>query len=397
MALKHVNPRAETNGNGNSYETAYNTFAGLTWGSDYYRVYPGILRETVTFGASNAKIIGAEPDDMPVIDCENSRTSGINLNGASSCEVAWITVINQNAAPANAGIRVTGSGHYIHHNLTRNCYVGIHANNSANNRIVENWVDCGNPLTPSIAYGIRLNGGSCTGNRVVGNRVYSTAVGMEFIATIEFYAAGTGNWQDGNIVTCPMGDGPSLRLGTTGCYQVRNLIYGPQILDGLVIEGSSGNFTWNNTVFHPGDVESHFGPVFKMGDEFGAGTPSANNDVANNLFVSLGTKNVMNLVEIGTGNTFRNNRLWRPSGGNIVNLDTGAGVSALTFAQWQAAGFSTDETFLAPDVTDGYRPLPGSALLTAGVDLDYLRDIEGKQGKSFIGAYNAAMLREVAA
>lgn len=41
------------------------------------------------------------------------------------------------------------------------------------------------------------------------------------------------------------------------------------------------------------------------------------------------------------------------------------------------------------------RPLRGSALLTSGADLGYLRDIEGKQARKYIGAYGKAPLRSV--
>jgi parallel beta-helix repeat protein len=391
MALRYVNPRAETNGDGLSYETAYNTFAGLTWGAHTYLVYPGTLRETITFGAGSngAKMLGFDPHDKPVVDCENTRNSGIDLNAKVGCEIARIRVINQNAAPANAGIRVTGSANHVHHNELANCQTGIHVNASSGNKVERNDVDCGNPLTPSIAYGIRVNNVVSENNIVQYNRLFSTAVGMTFLTAVQCYQVGTGNRLQYNVVTCPQGDGPSFRFGTSGCYMVGNVVYGQGTLDGLVVEGSSGNFIWNNTVIHVGDIPTHFGPGLKMGDEFGAGTPSANNDIANNVLVSLGPNNCMNLVTIGAGNTFRGNRLWRPSGGGIINLNTGSGTSLLTFSEWQAAGLSTGDTFSEPMLNSDGRPLLDSTLIGAGVHLGYRTDIEGRQfhNPPTIGAY----------
>jgi hypothetical protein len=393
MALKHVNPNAASNGDGDSYDTAYNTFAGLTWGANTYKVYPGTLRETVTFGAGSngAKLLGSDASDKPVIDCENTRASGVNLNSRVGCEVANIRVINQNAAVPNAGIRVTGSAHHIHHNETFNCQAGIHVNVSASNRIEHNYIDCGNPLTPTIAYGIRVNGAAATANIVRRNTIRSTATGMTFMSSIQMYETVSGGIYY-NDVQCPIADGPAL-FRASDCYLVGNFSGGSGMLDCLIVDASSSCFVYGNTTVHFGDVAGHFGPAFKMGSI--TGDPGEDNDVANNVFISLGANNCMNLVTIGAGNTFKTNHLWRPSGGNIVNLNTGSGVSALTFAQWLAAGLTDDDTFGDPLLTDTYRPRAGSPLLGAGTHLGYTRDIEGKQRPNppSIGAYDVATLR----
>lgn len=72
-------------------------------------------------------------------------------------------------------------------------------------------------------------------------------------------------------------------------------------------------------------------------------------------------------------------------------------VGATTYtdiAAFEAAhSYATDNSEGEPMVTAQGVPLPGSPLLTQGVDLGYRRDIRGFQSRRHIGAYGAAQLR----
>lgn len=390
MATYYFDGDSLTNGVG-TIEDPFNTFVGIPTGAHTYLLKRGsVFREIFTLPAgTNNCVISAYGDttkELPTFNCENTRADGINLNTRIGVDISFIRFINQNAGPNNAAVRISGSSHKIHDCIFSNCYTSIHLTNSANNRIYKNKIDIGNALTRTIAYGIRLNSTGCINNLVYDNYLYSTA-NLTFGTTIELFNAGAGNWIIGNKVFAPFCDGPSLRNNTTGSYLVSNLIAGARILDALVCEGSSNNFIWNNTSVNFGDLDWHFGPALKMGNEFGAGTPSDFNDVANNLFISWGRNNIMNLVTIGTNNTFRNNLMYAPRSTNIINLNTGSGTSALNFAQWQATGYSTNDVFALPEINDNYTPKSVSNLNSSTVDLGWLRDVENKYNRKYIGAF----------
>lgn len=390
MATYYFDGDAITNGSG-TIESPFNTFVGIPAGAHTYLLNRGsTFRETFTLPAgTNNCIISSYGDttkELPTFDCENTRADAINFNTRIGVEVYNIRFINQNASPVNGALRISGSSHKVHDCVFINCQTAIHINNSANNRIYKNKIDIGNTLTRTMAYGIRLNSTGCVNNLIYNNYLYSTA-NLRFGVSIQLFTAGAGNWVIGNKVFTPFCDGPSLRQGTTGSYLVSNLIAGAQILDALVCEGSSNNFIWNNTSVNFGDLSWHFGPALKMGDEFGAGTPSDFNDIANNLFISWGKNNIMNLVTIGTNNTFRNNCLFATRTSDIINLNTGSGTSALNFAQWQSAGYSTNDFFAAPDINGNYTIKPPGNLSNTGVDLGWLRDVENKYGRAYVGSF----------
>lgn len=100
----------------------------------------------------------------------------------------------------------------------------------------------------------------------------------------------------------------------------------------------------------------------------------------------------MNMYALGGGVT--------PAAASIDGnyYEAAAGTKWLTgveFAAWQST-YSVDAASVAsaevPLITAAMEPLPGSPLLTDGLDLGYLRDIEGKQSKGHIGCYGAARL-----
>lgn len=405
MALRYVNPRAASNGDGLTWATAWNTFAGITWGSNTYMVGGGTLLETITFGASGAAVIGIDPDDMPVIDCEATRASGINLNSATGCEVAYMKVVGQDAAAPNAAIRVTGSGHKIHHNHTADSRHGIHVNLSAGNWIYSNLVDVGSWTDLTQGYGIRLNGAAATNNRIYENRFVCTRVtpanyivGSVFGVAIELSAA-VSNYVRRNVMSAAMCDQIIARVVATSNYIEHNLCYGTGMLDGIDVLNSVGNVVRFNTVIHPGDVPGHAGPCMAIGDDYGSGVASTDTTVQNNLLWA-NNRLCFSIRPLGTGFAVANNRLYRTGASDnaVANVDEGAGFVATNMTEWLAKAWVTDDTFGDPEIGADYRPLLGSPLLSGGLHIVYTTDLDGRQMNNppTIGAYEGPVVRSAA-
>lgn len=72
-------------------------------------------------------------------------------------------------------------------------------------------------------------------------------------------------------------------------------------------------------------------------------------------------------------------------------------ISTGQFSDWIGAA-GTAEVYATSDplLSSEYRPMEGSPLFSGGVDLGYLRDIKGKQGRRFVGAYGIAAFRRIA-
>ena len=402
MALKYVRPRKETSGSGNSYDDALNTFAGLTWGSDTYLVDGGTLRETVTFGASGAKVLGLNQQDLPVIDCEGIRPNGVNLNGAASCEVGHIIVLNQQAAAApNAAVRISGSTglHHVHHVRTQNCRYGLYVNNCPGVRLEDNFVDVGRADELAIGYGIRVNGAASIGTRIRRNEVVSTRVTpAQFIDLVAFGVAievygGVDTEVDDNVLHAAMCDQFIARASASNLKIRRNVAFGPGMLDGLDVLDSDTALLELNTVIHSGDVAGHAGPCMAIGDDYGAGVAATNVTVRHNAMWA-NNRLCMSIRPLGAGFASVGNRLYRTNGDGdaVVNLNEGGGFVATNMAAWLAEAYVTDDTFGELLVNAAGVPLPGSPLLTERTDGVPRRDIRGFQSRRHIGAYGAARL-----
>lgn len=403
MATYYIDPSASANGSGTENDP-YNTFVGLTWGAHTYKLKSGTtLYETVTFGAgSNGASLtyyGNLSNGLPIIDCQNTRNNGIDLNSKVGCSISYIKVINQNAAVPNAGIRITGSKHSVFNNYTQNCQSGIHVNSSIDNLIYNNYVDVGNSLTPTMAYGIRVNQGTSSANtKVFNNTLRSTAKNMQFMSALQFYGA-VGCFAIGNDINVPMADALSLHTSCSGCYVVGNYIWGDGILDGLIIEASNSNFIWNNTVVHINGVQGHFGPALKMGDGFGAGAASDSNNIQNNIFVMRGENKVVILNPIGASNTINNNCIYSTATDqtSIINFNNGGGVSAISYAGFVAEGYQAAGSNSNPGLSIiGLLP-KNSALQNAGIRLHSYKDVSKKMfhNPPSLGAYEVFPERAV--
>ena len=403
MALKYVRPRKDSNGSGNSYDDALNTFAGLTWGSDTYLVDGGTLYETITFGASGARVVGLNPNDMPVIDCESIRPNGVNLNGAASCEVGRIIVLNQQAAAApNAAVRISGATglHYVHHVRTQNCRYGLYVNNCPGVRLEDNFVDVGRTDELNIGYGIRVNGAASIGTRIRRNEVVSTRVTpAQFIDLVAFGVAievygGVDTEVDDNVLHAAMCDQFIARASANNLKIRRNVAFGPGMLDGLDVLDSDTALLEFNTVIHPGDVAGHAGPCMAIGDDYGAGVAATNVTVRHNAMWA-NNRLCMSIRPLGAGFSSVGNRLYRTNGDGdaVVNLNEGGGFVATNMAAWLAEAYVTGDTYGDPLVNQFGVPLVGSPLLTLRTDGVYRRDIRGFQSSKHVGAFGAARLR----
>jgi hypothetical protein len=81
----------------------------------------------------------------------------------------------------------------------------------------------------------------------------------------------------------------------------------------------------------------------------------------------------------------------------LVKHVTSGGTVYYTREEWRVlhpSHFANYHALQHDQISTHVRPPPGSPLLTGGVDLGYLRDIEGKQSKGHIGCYGAARILE---
>jgi hypothetical protein len=123
-----------------------------------------------------------------------------------------------------------------------------------------------------------------------------------------------------------------------------------------------------------------------------------NCQVLNNTFLGNGTSVAPLLASASsqTGQVIRNNvamnngTFYQKGGGASETLSNNAfeGVTTL-----YTSGSSTDDVTTGAMLAADGRPMLGSPLLTGGFDRSYVRDVERKQGRKFIGAYAAARLR----
>ena len=403
MALRYVNPRAASNGSGTSWADALNTFAGLTWGAHRYGVGPGTLAESIVLGANGATVTALDPADMPVIDGASlgTSTSSLNFNSRTGCEVMRLRFVNSLAESPNAAVRVSGtSGNKLHHCDFYNNRAAVQVNSGAH-RIYRNTIDIGHVSVLTIGYGIRLNSASTVGTRVYGNRLVCTSLdgvefeeGTTFRSGIEAYQA-TGNFIERNIIAAPYADQILLIEAddTEVCF---NSVGALRMLDGIDVRSSDGVLVRNNTTRHFKSWASHAGPAMFVGDNVGTGVTSTNCTIENNLMWA-DSNLPLAYKFLGDGNIFRNNMLWRTGGDGdaVVNYQTtqGGAISSRNMGAWLALELDTDSQNIDPQINANGRPLVRSPLMTAGYDLGYLRDIDGRQGRGFVGAHCPAALR----
>lgn len=393
MTLRYVNPHASSNGTGVSWADAYNTFAGITWGAHRYLIGPGALYETITVtsAVNGGAFVALDPLDRPVVDCQNLRDIGFNFNSTTGITLQGIDFTNQNSAPANGAIKITGSGHNIGQLAITNSQVGIHGTNCPGTTIDDIDLDIGNALTLSTAYGIRLINVLSGAVPVVRRIRMGTSLAMEYCAGILFENSDRGQISRVESTLSVAADHIGGRLAATDIELESSVLVGTG--DIISLESAQAWKIRNNAIIHTSLLDGHFGPCLKLGDAFGAGIPPDNCEVENNLLVVYGTNNpLIAFNPAGANNTVNGNWLYAPNQTTPINYNIGVGVEALTYAEFEALGYQAIGGYGDPLITSRYKPKINSPLLTRGVDLGYIRDIEGKQGRKFIGAFTDSRL-----
>lgn len=126
-------------------------------------------------------------------------------------------------------------------------------------------------------------------------------------------------------------------------------------------------------------------------------------------YCNTSTGNALRGYQWDGGKTGQVKNCYAGGNGTAGTVTTGTGFTVSgTFDTMDDAGIavygnlgSSEVSGVTADVTadslltSAGRPLPASPLLAGGADLGYIRDVEGKQSKSHIGAYAAATLLEV--
>ena len=301
MATYYIDPSSTTNGSG-TIESPYNTFVGIAWAANnkYYIKRNTTLKETVTATSGSHLLFAPYGDGVfpPIIDMENTRTIGIDLSSRTFCTVEGLRFINQNSASGGA-VAVTGSNHKVVNCSFYNNRVAVFINAADSCVIQNNKIDVGNKLTLNVAYGIRINNLTAYGNLLKQNIIYSTA-SMSYCTGIELFG-GTGTVISNNVITAYNSDAIILRAGAISNKVVGNLVVG-SLRDGIALENSFSNLIYNNTIYNDASIGATF-PCIKIGNDFGAGSPSDNNDFKNNICFSRGEIPVAN-SNGGQNNTF---------------------------------------------------------------------------------------------
>lgn len=124
---------------------------------------------------------------------------------------------------------------------------------------------------------------------------------------------------------------------------------------------------------------------------FWAGGPGSSVDSYNNDYVDCNAGYVINSSPLAGAIKLRNSLVM----GCAVTGTNDASALISNMSYWNNAAGSNlgaAPSTTNPMVSASYKPLPGSPLLTGGVDLGPVRDFNRRQGRKFVGAYTAAKL-----
>lgn len=169
---------------------------------------------------------------------------------------------------------------------------------------------------------------------------------------------------------------------------VRNCIFAPTDAAGSIFSGTQGTSTWEGNTFDTTGItgaDSQAG-IFKRA---GASTMT----VRDNVFIVPASKSyTIFQAYVNTDTLTITNNAYRLGKNTEVafQYNDGSTTAARTFAQWQTLGFDANSVnssnlLLAAN----YRPIRGSPVINAGVDLGPLVDYSGRlfQVRNDIGAY----------
>lgn len=251
----------------------------------------------------------------------------------------------------------SGSGNVIRYNDIKSgvencidvlkCYVGT--------SVYGNRCEAGANATSTWSVIVMQGSGAVYGNTLIGGPAVAFLVHQDVNGPVDIFS---------NLALC----GAAQQNGTL-----------------LIVDGAHAVRFYNNTAICPSDTQRAI---------FNLKTFPANSLIKNNYIRHGGSAQA--LYVLGGAVT--------PAAGSIDGNYYEAGSEALwlsaggvDFATWKST-YSVDAASTAsevsPLVTANYAPLPGSPLLTQGVDLGWRRDIRGIQSRRHIGAYGrATMLR----
>lgn len=394
MAVYHIDTSAAIDGDGTE-SSPFNTTAGRTWGTGNRWRFKcdTTIREymNLTGTVSNLVIEPYGSGAKPVFDCEGVRATALNTNSKDAITVTGLRFVNQDSSSSGA-LSITGStGSRTAQDCEfENCRLAIGISSSVKNIIRRMRIDVGNTNTKSTAYGVRVYGALSADNVLEDLEIFSTA-GLTYGTGIEI-AAGTTTTVRRSRITAYSCDGILARGGSTG-HLIESVLIAGDMKDLLAFEDSSSNTVRNVTLWQTGAIGSTY-PCVKLGNDFGAGSPSDNNDFQNCLMYSGGEIPFV-ISNGGASNTVDYCHILREGSTLLMRNDIfgEAANQFLSLAQMQSAGYNANGATGAPGVSSVYIPLAGSPLLNGGADLGYLRDIRGHQSRKHIGAYGAARLR----
>lgn len=181
----------------------------------------------------------------------------------------------------------------------------------------------------------------------------------------------------------------SATVAGTNVVATRNKLVGPRRYVDVSTQGvglSNGTMTLQNN-----QIEG-----FKYGVQT-AGSATINVPIDNCAFI----QNERGTFRNNSNSTFTvRNSLYFGQTLLVTSGNFAGGYTGQNNALWQnvangASYSSTGDVTADPRLSSDYRPMSGSPLLTGGFDLGYLRDIEQRQARRYIGAYGAAPYRTV--
>jgi hypothetical protein len=395
VAEYFIDTSAAVDGTGTEL-SPFNTTAGRTWGSNnQWRIKRGtVVREflNLTGTVANVEFTPYGSGPLPVFDCEGVRATALSTNSKDRVTIRGFRFVNQDSSASGAlGISGSTGSRLAEDCEFENCRMAIGISSSVNNIVRRMRINVGNSNTTSIAYGVRVFGALSAGNLLESLDIFG-GIGLVYGTGIEM-AAGTTTTVRRSRITARFCDGILARGASTG-HVVERVYIGGDMKDLIAFENSSGNTIRNVTLYQSGVAGSTY-PCIKIGNDFGVGSPADTNAFEAVSMVSL-SELPINIQNGGPSNTFEYCRIWRDvsTSTKVMRNDLFGGATGvfLSLAEMQAAGYNTTGSQGDPMVTADGVPLPGSPLLTQGPNV-LRRDINGVQGRKFIGAYTAATLR----
>lgn len=345
MPIFYIDPQFgnDIDNNGLSPEAPKQTFGSIRFsigaGGKALFKSGSVVTESIVLGGEKQEVSVYGGKEPFIVDCENVRDVGIDVNGQVGSWVHNFVVRNMTAL---AGFAVKPASRTIIEDFSIVDCDGFGVMMNGGSRcVIRNFSihRCGK-------YGVRLNNTTSVKIHDFLITGYCRQQG-EFCTAIEISTGGGGNLVERGTIFEMSGDGIMLRR-TSGVV-VRTCLVGPYVDDGICIEGSHQCTVVNNLVRGP--LATVLKPALKIGDDFGhpSATPSDNNIVKNNVLIGTiantpavagGTET----VSIGANNDIDFNVYIVPNSNWVwANWNDGTNVlNGVTLATFQSWGYETN-------------------------------------------------------